>query len=141
MPDELVTIGVYFNMAEAVLAQGKIESEGIECELDKEDIAGSAFAMPAVPINLRVEKKDEEAARAILAEATSETIVDEETGEEFHQPQCPNCKSLDVLMETISTSQPVVYTTTSGSSFQTSAQDLDLWKCKDCNHEWIAKED
>lgn len=133
MPDEMTIIGTYFNMPEALMAQGKLQSEGIQCALDQEDIAGSALPMPATPVNLSVEKKDEEAARAILAEGISEAIVDEETGEEYRPPKCPKCQSLEVSMETV--------TSTHRGVFSASVRSLDLWKCKNCQHEWIAEKD
>ena len=64
--NELVMIGRYLDPAEAQMAKGMLESEGIEVFL----IGANANAMMplAFRVRLQVMAQDEQAARALLAE-------------------------------------------------------------------------
>ena len=134
MAEELVTLWVYRDLPEALLAKGKLESEGIECFLDDENMVRMDwFWSNAVGgIKLRVEKGDAEAAWEVLGEAIPATLSIDETGKEYRQPQCPKCSSLDIKFESVSEfALPVLYVFSLPLPFQKKS-----WKCEDCGYEW-----
>jgi hypothetical protein len=152
MTDEWITLWTYSDPAEAFVAEGKLESEGIECSLVQEDPSGNLSLLPEDRggmswahfmggIQLQVDKKDAEAAMAILREGIPPTIVYEEGQEEYRQPECPNCHSLDVSSETVSSADSGRYSGQSGSGIRLGITYTDLWKCEACGHKWQAEKD
>ena len=65
MTDKLITIATYTDRLESVLAQARLEEEGVKC-LIQEDSTFSLFGFPAGSINLQVKESDAERALAIL---------------------------------------------------------------------------
>jgi len=100
MADALVTIIAFRDLPQALLAQGKLESEGIESMLADENIVRMdwfwANAMGGV--KLRVAPEDAERAMQLLREDIPPSLEDGQSGE-FIQPVCPRCGSLDVRFD------------------------------------------
>jgi hypothetical protein len=100
MSEVLVTIATYRDLPEALLVQGKLESEGIEAILADDNVVRMdwfwANAMGGV--KLKVASEDVERAIEVLNEAIPETLTDE-SGEDYVQPACPKCGSLDVTFD------------------------------------------
>ena len=97
MAQPLVTIVAFRDLPQALLAQGKLQSEGIECVLADDNVVRMdwfwANAMGGV--KLRVRPDDAPRALQILSEEIPPSLATD-TGEEFVQPVCPKCRSLDV---------------------------------------------
>jgi Putative prokaryotic signal transducing protein len=79
-PDKFVTVGKFFDPANAQMAKGMLESAGIECFLQGEN-ANSLLA-PAFLARLQVHKQDETVARELLGNAGDELTEEEQQLEE-----------------------------------------------------------
>jgi Putative prokaryotic signal transducing protein len=87
-PENLITVGKYLEPLDAQMEKSVLESAGIECFLQGENansLLGAAFRA-----RLLVHKKDEQAARDILAAATEEFHGDEIDSEtvEVEEEEC-----------------------------------------------------
>jgi hypothetical protein len=103
-PDEpelrsLVTVGVYRDLTEAIVARSLLESGGIQAWIADENLVRmNWFLSNAVGgVRLQVEESDEAAAREILEETVPQTIEYGE-GESYVQPTCPKCGSAEVTL-------------------------------------------
>ena len=74
-PENYVTVGKFLEPVNAQMAKGMLESAGIECFLQGEN-ANNLLAL-AFRARLQVHKKDEEAARQLLADAGDELTEEE----------------------------------------------------------------
>jgi hypothetical protein len=93
---EMVTIQSFRELSEAMLAEGMLNSAGIDCVL-MDDNTGRmlGFISDVIGgIRLQVNRVDSEAAKALLEQPISEGF---DSGKETDQPpRCPKCYSLDV---------------------------------------------
>jgi predicted RNA-binding Zn-ribbon protein involved in translation (DUF1610 family) len=95
---DLVTIGRFRDMPEAVVARTVLEDAGIECFLRDENTVGVDWLLSNAigGMRLQVAAKDEASAREVLSQPTpAEFELD--SGEDFVQPVCPKCGSMDVI--------------------------------------------
>jgi len=134
----LVILRHFRDLPEALLAKGGLESAGIECFFDDDNIVRMDwFISNAVGgIKLLVRPEDVAAANEILEHGIPESLDVPGVGE-YDQPRCPKCNSLDVTFVTqnkIAASGVVGY----GLSYLI---DMDFWKCGSCGHEWEATAD
>ena len=122
MPDEIVTLWAYRDLPEALIAQGKLQAEGVESFLADENIVRMDWFWSNLigGVKLQVAAQDAEAALAILGEEILAGFTAEEVGEDYQQPACPRCGSLDVG------SLPVP---------------KNSWKCESCGVRWQITED
>lgn len=74
-PENYVTVGKFIEPVNAQMAKGMLASAGVECFLQGEN-ANSLLA-PAFRVTLLVHRKDEAAARELLADSGDE-LTDEE---------------------------------------------------------------
>ncbi len=118
MPDDLITLWRYRDLPEALIAHSKLDAEGFDCFLADDNILSlNWFLSTAVGgVRLRV-------------------FTAEEIGEEYQQPACPNCGSLDVDFETMHKGIALV-------ALWLLALPLPIprnsWKCQDCGNRWQA---
>lgn len=104
MAERLITIAAFNDVTEAHILKGRLEAEGILCFLGDEHIVGAQpfYSVAVGGVKLKVTEKDEEEARAILANiqgGTSEFIYNDEL--ELAPPMqehaatltCPKCGS------------------------------------------------
>lgn len=77
-PENYVTVGKFLEPVNAQMAKGMLESAGIECFLQGEN-ANNLLAL-AFRVRLQVHRKDEAAARELLADA-GDALTDEEIEE------------------------------------------------------------
>ena len=86
-------------------------------------------------VKLMVRPTDFEAAKEILEQPIPETI--DYGGEQFEQPKCPKCGSLDITYETLN--KPVAY----GSAWLGIPIPLrsEKWICNACGALWVEEED
>ncbi|MGZ4814277.1 MAG: putative signal transducing protein [Terriglobales bacterium] len=115
------------------MAKGALESAGVNCVLaDDNMIRMNWFYSNALGgVKLLVNADDIEAAREVLDQPIPERIEFAE-GEEYEQPRCPKCGSLNVSFQNIEEATafgsawigiPLPYT-------------LDRWECEDCDAIW-----
>jgi hypothetical protein len=131
----LVTLQHFRDIPEALLARGKLESAGIDSVLADGNLIRMDWLLSNAigGIRLQVDKRDLDSARAILDEPILPEFDTDEIGENFVQPRCPRCCSLDIAFEKI-------------DRFWTFALWLLLsfpipirkstWKCYTCGIEW-----
>jgi len=134
--DALVTLAHFRDIPEALLAKGKIESAGIPCVLADGNLVRMDWLLSNAigGLRLQVHRQDADSARALLEEPIPPAFSEEEVGEDYAQPRCPRCFSLDIAFETI-------------DRFWTFGLWLLLqfpvrvrkenWKCYTCGAEWI----
>jgi hypothetical protein len=132
----LVTLQHFRDIPEALLAKGKLESEGIRCVLADGNLVRMDWLLSNAigGLRLQVHKQDVDVARALLEEPIPVEFSVEEVGECYEQPRCPRCYSLDIGFERI-------------NRFWTYGLWLLLqfpvpirknnWKCYTCNSEWV----
>ena len=99
MADELVTIMTFRDLPLALLAQGKLDAEGIESVLADENVVRMDWfwANAMGGIKLRVSAEDADEALQLLNEGIPPSLDVED--ERFEQPSCPKCGSLDVRFD------------------------------------------
>ena len=129
----LVTLRKFRDLPEALLAKGSLESSGIECYLGDDNMVRLDWFISNLigGVKLRVRAQDIEAANEVLNQPIPEEFEVEGVGE-YHQPHCPECRSLDVAFNELN--KPVAFTT------------LILrvpvplhskgWKCHACGNTW-----
>jgi hypothetical protein len=140
MDDELVTLWTYRDLPEALIARAKLESEGLECFLADDNMIRMDWFLSNLigGIKLKVAAADSEAALALLAEEIPAGFTAEEVGEEYQQPKCPKCGSLDVDFETVNKEVALV-----ALWFFSIPVPLPRhsWKCEDCGVRWVESEE
>ena len=99
-PRDLVTVRSYRDLPAADLARGLLESAGIHAWIQDDNLVRMDwFYSNAIGgIRLQVDAADAEAASEMLAQPipSSFELTD---GEEFAQPQCPRCGSIEIGVE------------------------------------------
>jgi len=95
---DLATVGRYRDSPEAFVARAVLEGAGIECFLRDETTVGLDWLLSNAVggMRLQVAAKDEAAARDVLSQPAPEMFATD-SGEEFVQPVCPRCDSMDIV--------------------------------------------
>lgn len=116
------------------MARAKLEADGIECFLaDENMIRLNWFQSDALGrLRLQLLQENAVAAMEVLAAEIPAGFSAEEIGEEYNQPRCPNCGSLDVNFQE--------YSKLSLAILWLFALPVPIfknrWKCEDCRKEW-----
>ncbi|MCI0535995.1 MAG: DUF2007 domain-containing protein [Verrucomicrobiales bacterium] len=129
----LVTIRQFRDLPEALLVKGILDSAGISCNLDDENIIRMDWFISNAlgGIKLRVREEDVEPAVALLNQDTPAAFNVDGVGE-YNQPSCPYCKSMEVSFQGLK--RRVAYTTAFlGVPLPLTRRG---WKCDSCGHEW-----
>lgn len=136
----LVTLRHFRDIPEALLAKGKLESAGIECVLADGNLVRMDWLLSNAigGIRLQVKQPDFEVARAILDEPIPSEFGPEDVGENFVQPRCPRCCSLDIGFEKIN--RFWTYGLWLLLSFPIRIR-KGSWKCYTCGIEWPEQAD
>jgi hypothetical protein len=94
---ELVTVRRYRDLSEAIVARSLLESAGIAAWIRDENIARMEWQYSNLlgGIRLQVGVGDADAATEVLNQPIPEVIPFDEK-EEFVQPQCPRCGSINI---------------------------------------------
>jgi hypothetical protein len=132
----LVTLQHFRDIPEALLAQGKLESAGIQSMLADGNLVRMDWLLSNAigGIRLQVEQQDLESARAVLDEPIPPELGDEVLGESFIQPRCPRCCSLDIGFEKID--RFWTYGLWLLLSFPIPVPKGN-WQCYTCGFEWV----
>ena len=122
------------DLPEALLAKGCLDSAGVEAFLaDDNTVRLDWFWSNAVGnIKLLVDKENSEQASSLLEQPIPEHL-EVDGGEEYWQPRCPKCQSLDVSFEELH--KPLAF----GSAWVGLPLPIhrDGWICHSCRHQWM----
>jgi len=137
---KLVTVGTYRDLPEAFIARSVLESAGIECFLQNENTVRVDWLWSNL-IGARLQVAEEHAAAAaeLLAQPIPSSFATD-SGADFEQPVCPQCGSLDVV---VNDSDRKINATTilligvplhTGPSIESDTDTT--WKCLNCGCLW-----
>jgi hypothetical protein len=134
---KLVTIRVFRDLPQALLAKGCLESAGIDCMFADDNLVRlDWFYSNAVGgIKLLVEGRDAAEAEQVLSQPIPEHLDVAGVGD-YEQPKCPKCGSLDVNFREL---DPATYLSLGGSYwglFVPIPIHRRAWSCHSCDAEW-----
>ena len=131
---KLMTIREFRDLPEALLAQGCLQSAGIQCFLADDNLVRvDWFYSNAIGgIKLRVKPEDARTAVEILNQPIPGEFNVQDVGI-YEQPKCPKCGSLDVAFEELN--KPIAFTSAYILNFPIPIHNKG-WKCHSCKHEW-----
>ena len=138
--EELVTLWRYRDLSEALIAMSKLESEGLECFLADDNIVRLNWYWSDLigGVKLQIPAKDTEFALDLLAEEIPAIFTADEVGQEYQQPTCPACGSLNVGFQTIDRGIALL-------ALWVAALPIPIprysWKCEECYRRWTNTED
>jgi hypothetical protein len=129
----IVTIRQFRDLPEALLAKGCLDSAGIDSVLVDENLIRLDWfwSNGMGGVKLKVEPADAAEAEELLNQPIPEKFDVAGIGE-YEQPQCPNCKSLEVTFKELN--RPI--------SYMTMWLNVPIpihrraWRCHSCNVEW-----
>jgi len=129
----LITVRQYRDPVDAMMAKSLLDSANIPCFLKDENIVRMQWMWSNLigGIRLQVRLEDLEVAENMLSQPIPETIALGE-GEEYQQPRCPYCQSLNIGFEAI-------YQEIGLASIIVAVPvrlPKNRWKCRACNKEW-----
>lgn len=138
MADELVTLWRYRDLPEALIARAKLDSQQIWCVLADDNVIRLNWFLSNALGGLRLQVADEDAQFALdlLAEEIPESFSAEEVGEEYLQPECVECGSLDVSFEPLHQGLALVCLQFLGLPVWLPKK---LWHCEACGNHWKAE--
>jgi hypothetical protein len=135
----LVTVRKFRDVPEALLAKGFLESGGVESFLVDETTIRMDWMWSNLlgGIKLCVNREDVEAADQILSQEIPDKF-DFEGAEDFDQPRCPQCNSLDITYDDLN--KPATYASTFklGVPIQIKSR---RWNCQICGYIWDQEEE
>ncbi len=139
---ELVTVARYRDMPEAVVARTVLEEEGIECLLRDENTVRTDWLLSNAigGMRLQVAAKDEARARELLFQPTPEQFPTD-SGEEFVQPVCPKCGSLDVIANDPDRKVMATSMLIKGLPLPHRRPSEAEWRCLECDSTWVDDEE
>ena len=131
----VVTLQHFRDIPEALLAKGKLESAGIPCVLADGNLVRMDWLLSNAigGIRLQVHQQDLETARAVLDEPIPPEFSEEQVGEDYAQPRCPRCYSLDISFEKFD--HFWTFSLWLLLSFPVPIR-KNTWKCHTCGIEW-----
>ncbi len=121
-------------MPEALLAKGFLESAGVESYLIDETTIRMDWLWSNLlgGIKLCVKPDDAEEAAQLLNQEIPEKI-NFDGAEEFEQPRCPQCESLNISFEDLDKWIAYAGMLTVGFPIPVHCRE---WKCESCGHLW-----
>jgi len=129
----LILLRKFRDLPEALLAKGSLDSAGVESFLGDDNTIRVDWLWSNLlgGIKLLVDAENAETANEILNQPIPENF-DIEGVEDYQQPHCPRCQSLDVSFEELY--KPIAY----GSLFVGLPLPIHRkgWICQSCRHTW-----
>jgi hypothetical protein len=133
----LSTVRIFRDLPEALLAKGCLESAGIEAILVDDNMVRLHWFISNLigGIKLQVAADDLQEATSILDQPIPEQL-DLGDAEDYQQPRCPKCGSLDVSFDELN--KPLAY----GSAWIGLPLPIHRkgWICHSCRHQWAEEE-
>ena len=128
----MVMIRKFRDLPEALLAQGSLESAGIECAVaDQNMVRLDWFVSNAIGgIKLLVHADEVADAEQVLSQPIPEHFDVSGVGE-YNQPKCPKCGSLDINYRELDPAAYLSLAIRVPIPFRRRA-----WRCHSCNVEW-----
>jgi hypothetical protein len=130
----VVTLRKFRDLPDALLAKGFLESAGVESFLIDETTIRMDWLWSNLlgGVKLCVNREDADAAAQILNQEIPEKFG-VEGAEDFEQPHCPQCQSLDISYEDLN--KPATYASTFllNIPIQISCR---RWNCQSCGYVW-----
>ena len=131
----LVPLGNYRSLTEAGLAQTKLASEGIPCEIPDRYSKYRAFGGGGISVYVR--RDDYRRAAAVLHVGEDWVDMDEYVdSDDDSVPRCPECRSASVACEPLSTRRWLVTVLLAGIPLFFTPRH---WTCHKCSHAWTRK--
>jgi hypothetical protein len=129
---DLVMVGQFRDLPEALLAKGSLDSAGIESFITDDNMVRLDWLISNLlgGIKLSVNSVDAAAAREILSQPIPEVLDVEGVGP-YQQPACPKCQSLDVNFEELD--KAVSYTSLLVVPLPVQTKG---WHCHSCGYRW-----
>ncbi len=128
------------------MARSKLEAEGIECFLADENVIRLNWFRSEAWGRLRLQVLEEQAEKAmeILAQEIPASFSAEEVGEEYNQPRCPKCNSLDVSFQEYNKMTVVFLGLAALPNPWLFALPVPIhrnrWYCEECHNHWQEKD-
>jgi len=138
-PRNLVALRQFRDLPDALLAKGFLESAGVESFLIDETTVRMDWLWSNLlgGVKLCVNQEDADSAAQILNQEIPEKFsVD--GAEDFEQPRCPQCRSLDIFFE--DSDKRVAYAGLLLVGFPIPIQRR-RWKCQSCGYIWQSTDD
>jgi len=131
---DLVTVRKFRDLPEALLAKGSLDSAGIESILVDDNMVRMDWLISNLlgGVKLQVDPENVQAANAILDQPIPEEL-DFDGFEEYQQPRCPKCRSLDVNFEELY--RPLAFASLL-VKFPLPVHRKG-WICHACRHTWL----
>jgi hypothetical protein len=131
---KLITLRQFRDLQEAWLAQGALQSAGIEAHLADDNMVRTDWFISNLigGVKLKVRPEDLVDASRVLAEPIPSHFEVEGVGK-FDQPRCPQCNSLDISYEDID--KGVALTSMYFLHLPVAIRN-DRWRCFTCGAEW-----
>ena len=138
---DLVTVGQYRDLAEAFVARAALEGAAIECFLRDENTVRTDWLLSNAVggMRLQVSAKDKGVAEDLLSGPIPGQF-ELDSGEEFVQPVCPKCGSIDVVANDPDRKVMAVSMLIK-LPIPHSRPSKEEWKCMDCGCVWADDED
>jgi len=130
----LVTIRRYRDIAGAMVPRAVLESAGIFCFLQDENVVRLdwAWSNAVGGVRLQVRREDAPAAEELLNQPMPESIG-YGSQMEYVQPHCPRCESIDIAFEGADRSAALVSTFVLGLPLPLGGES---WRCSACGCRW-----
>lgn len=128
-----VTVWQFPEIAEAMIARGKLEAAGIACHLANENMARLGYISAVGGISLQVAPDQAAEALRLLQEPIPGSLRVAPSSPVFMQPRCPQCSSLHVNNEGPAETLSVGSWLSPRFNIHASAND---WRCGECGHRW-----
>jgi hypothetical protein len=141
-----ITVRSYRDLSEAFVARSVLEQAGIPCILRDEHTLGMVWAWSNLMGGARLQVSEDDV--AIADELLSQPMpasFSVDSGEDYQQPACPKCGSIDVMEDDADRKRNATGLL-AGSFFPpmpllVGAMNLaksptDLWKCNNCGCRW-----
>ena len=136
--DGLVVVRSFRDLPNAAMAKSALDSAGIQSFLGDDNIVRLDWFYSNLVggVKVLVASEDLQAALEVLDQPIPGQIEFAD-GEEYEQPKCPECGSLDVSFQNLNQA------TAFGSAYVgiPSPYALDRWECQACGNRWKDKEE
>jgi Putative prokaryotic signal transducing protein len=131
----LVTVARYRDLSEAIVVRTMLESAGIYVFLRDENLVRLDWQVSNFigGIRLQVDARDEARATELLSQSIPDVIPFDEEGDDFFQPQCPKCGSIDITFQGSSRGAALASVTMLALPLPLGRE---TWICKACEARW-----